>query len=326
MYLVGKSRDVTIEQNVFEWLGENAVATKGDSEKWDARSGEQPRGTLMKQNLIHDLGIYEKQSSGWGHNKACLATVTENIMYNLPRAAINFNDALGGGNTIENNLLWNTCRESGDHGAINSWDRMPFLHDIGPGGEPSFTPVPTTIANNFIFANYGSSQGVDNDDGSSYFDSHDNVFYMADGFKMDYGGHDSLFHSNLVVNYPYDGQNCVNIGGFLKGHGDGFYNNTCLVGIGGKRKPSGCGDPSCFVTAATGLDNVGGVSQCDPAFVNFHDNKYFSPNGNATLNCGGKALSIPEVQKKHGIEIGSTFAALPTDQEIIAWAKDRLGL
>ena len=72
----------------------------------------------------------------------------------------------------------------GDHGAINSWDRMPFLHDLHESGTPSFTPLPTTIANNFIFANYGSSQGVDNDDGSSHFNTHDNVFYMADGFKM----------------------------------------------------------------------------------------------------------------------------------------------
>ena len=62
------------------------MATNGDAEKWDARKGEQPRGTVMKQNLIHDVGIYEKQSSGWGHNKACLATVEDNIMYNLPRA------------------------------------------------------------------------------------------------------------------------------------------------------------------------------------------------------------------------------------------------
>lgn len=84
---------------------------------------------------------------------------------------------------------------------------MPFLHDLHPSGTPSFSPLPTTIANNFIFANYGSSQGVDNDDGSSHFDTHDNVFYMADGFKMDYGGtwqivHDILFHgcqSGFVV-------------------------------------------------------------------------------------------------------------------------------
>ena len=72
--------------------------------------------------------------------------------------------------------------------------------------------------------------------------------------------------------------------------------------------------------------DVGGVSQCDPEYVKFHDNKYYSPNGNASLNCGGKALSIPDVQKQHGIELGSTFAALPTDEEIIKWAKDRLGL
>ena len=75
---------------------------------------------------------------------------------------------------------------------------MPFLHDLS-GTSGTFTPLPTSIANNFIFANYGSSQGVDNDDGSSFFHTHNNVFYMADGFKMDYGGHDSQFHSNLVV-------------------------------------------------------------------------------------------------------------------------------
>ena len=35
----------------------------------------------------------------------------------MPRAAINFNDGLGGGDDVTRNLLFNTCRESGDHGA-----------------------------------------------------------------------------------------------------------------------------------------------------------------------------------------------------------------
>jgi hypothetical protein len=96
IYLFGKSRDTKIAKNTFEWLGENAVATKGDSDKWDARDGMQPRRTLIEDNIMHDVGIYEKQSSAYGHNKACLTTVSGNIMYNLPRAAINFNDALGG--------------------------------------------------------------------------------------------------------------------------------------------------------------------------------------------------------------------------------------
>jgi hypothetical protein len=34
----------------------------------------------------------------------------------MPRAAVNFNDGFGGGNSVSNNLIFNTCRESGDHG------------------------------------------------------------------------------------------------------------------------------------------------------------------------------------------------------------------
>lgn len=262
---------------------------------------------------------------------------------NLPRAAINFNDALGGGNLIDRNLLWNICRESGDHGPINSWNRMPFLHDLGPDGRPSFTPLPTEIVNNYIIANFGGSQGVDNDDGSSHFHTHDNVFYMSDGFKMDYGGHDSSFHDNLIVNYPYDGQRCLNLGGgFEAGHGDAFYNNTCVVGIGGTRKPSGCGDPSCFPACAgldpfrsscglshapaVGLDHVGTLGSCDPSRIKSSGNRYFSPNGNATVDCSGHPYSIADAQALFKVELGSTAGPLPTDDEIVGWAKEKLGL
>ena len=30
------------------------------------------------------------------------------------------------------------------------------------------------------------------------YDIHDNFFFMADGWKMDYGGHDSKFTDNVV--------------------------------------------------------------------------------------------------------------------------------
>ena len=32
-----------------------------------------------------------------------------------------FNDGFGGGDIVTKNLIFNTCRESGDHGPINSW-------------------------------------------------------------------------------------------------------------------------------------------------------------------------------------------------------------
>ena len=46
------------------------------------------------------------------------------------QAAINFNDGFGGGNEITENLLFNTCRESSDHGAFNSWDRCVQLCSV----------------------------------------------------------------------------------------------------------------------------------------------------------------------------------------------------
>jgi hypothetical protein len=43
------------------------------------------------------------------------------VLFNQPRAAINFNDGFGGGSEITKNLIYNACRETGDHGPINSW-------------------------------------------------------------------------------------------------------------------------------------------------------------------------------------------------------------
>jgi hypothetical protein len=44
------------------------------------------------------------------------ATIVDNIVFNIPRAAVNFNDGFGGGAEMAYNLLFNTCRESSDHG------------------------------------------------------------------------------------------------------------------------------------------------------------------------------------------------------------------
>jgi len=64
-----------------------------------------------------------------------------------------FNDGFGGNNTIQDNLLFNTCRESSDHGAFNSWDRLPYITDVATG-KPSTIPGVNDVHNNFIVANY----------------------------------------------------------------------------------------------------------------------------------------------------------------------------
>ena len=326
LFLSRYTRNVSVAHSTFEWIGDGAMATWGETDEYDATAGEQPRFTTVRANLVRELGLYEKQSSAWGQAKACQSTIEDNIFFNMPRAAINFNDNLGGGNMVRNNLIFNTCRESGDHGPINSWDRMPFLTELVPDakGRPSFTPLPNEITRNLIVANYGASQGVDNDDGSSFYQIHDNFFFGAEGFKMDYGGHNSQFDSNLVMVYPYDGSNCINVGSFKRGVGDAFRNNTCLSGIGEWAMSSGCGSPACANRSrpAPPMDVVGHVGQCDPAYTTLADNSYYTPHGNATLQCGGGgALTIAGVQRKHGNELGSRAAKLPTAAEALSWAE-----
>lgn len=85
---------------------------------------------------------------------------------------------MGGGDIVRGNLIFNTCRESGDHGPINSWDRQPYLTGSFDGTR-SFRPVSRLVAKNFIIASYGAGWGVDNYDGSSWYEVSKNVFYAS---------------------------------------------------------------------------------------------------------------------------------------------------
>jgi hypothetical protein len=327
IFLSRKTRNVTIEDNRFEWIGENAIATWGETDDYDGTAENFPMYTLIQHNVMREVGIYQKQSSGVGQCKAALTTIRNNIMFNMPRAAINLNDMLGGGEVIEGNLIFNTCRESGDHGPINTWDRQPFLTTLKDGQTPSFDPIPRVIQNNFIFANYGASQGVDNDDGSSWYHIHHNVFYSAEGFKMDYGGHDSVFEDNLVMSYPYDGSQCFNMGGSLEGHGDVLRRNRCLVGL-GNRMDSGCGDPSCASSIPDSDESQRVVGTlwggCQDSHLTLSSNAYYTPDGEAIIRCGEEDVTLEEMQTRFALESDSVKARLPDEETMLQWAKSMI--
>ena len=82
----------------------------------DGTNGNQPRGVIVEQNLIHEVGVWEKQSAAYFQAKSCNNRIVGNIIYNGPRAGINFNDGFGGNSTIARNLIFNVVRESSDHG------------------------------------------------------------------------------------------------------------------------------------------------------------------------------------------------------------------
>ena len=319
--LSGYTRGVQLVNNTAAWLGMNWAAAWGDTDGIDATQGTQPRGTIVESNFVREMGIFEKQSSAWFQAKACGTLLRNNIFVNGPRAAINFNDGFGGNNSVVGNTIWNMCRESGDHGPINSWDRLPFLTHIKYGNDeaPSYEALPSTIARNVISADFGGSQAFDNDDGSSYYESHHNFFYSSDGVKMDYKGHDSEFHHNLVVVNAYDGQNCLNGGGFPSAHRDSFHDNKCIL--------AGCRGGKNRSNHHAACQDIIGNFACDAKDLNasmasswkLYNNEYYTVHGNASLPCG---VSIADAAAGgSGVEKGSSAHMLPTDAELIVFAK-----
>ena len=118
VFLSGYTRNVSVERNDFSWLGESAVASWGMTAGVDATAGTQPWYTRVADNLCHEIGHAEKQVSCYFAATSHAAEITGNIFYNMPRAAVNFNDDMAGGSKLIRNLVWNTCRESQDHGPL----------------------------------------------------------------------------------------------------------------------------------------------------------------------------------------------------------------
>lgn len=56
---------------------------------------------------------------------------------------------------------------------------------------------------------------------------HHQAYDLPDCKQMDYGGHDSDFHDNVVV--ARSGQNCIGTASFVAGHADRYFNNSCVV-------------------------------------------------------------------------------------------------
>jgi hypothetical protein len=112
----GWNRNATISSTEFKWLGMSAVVEMGYTDEEDGTAGEQPWGTVITGCAVSELGLLEKQSSALFLGKTPLTRFEGNLAFNGPRAMVNFNDGFGGGHNTSLNAMWNTCRETGDHG------------------------------------------------------------------------------------------------------------------------------------------------------------------------------------------------------------------
>jgi hypothetical protein len=188
----------------FERTGESAVCLVGAREAvrmyqtWlDVASGyspepdqnpgplidDYPDSCVISNNIIRDIGIYGKQTAGVFISMSRRITVSHNTIYEVPRAAVCINDGTWGGHIIEYNDIWETVRETGEHGPFNSWgrDRQWDAESETMDKQAVFWDAmePVAIRNNRI-ANYRKSVSagnwtIDLDDGSSNYHIYNNL-------------------------------------------------------------------------------------------------------------------------------------------------------
>jgi hypothetical protein len=168
-----------------------------------------PISCFAEDNLIHDIGQIEKQCTGVQIEMASEINVNHNTIYRVPRAGINIGDGAWGGHMIENNDVFETVMETGDHGAFNSWGRDRFWHpnrktmDSLAREHPELILLDAqktvTIRNNRFRCDHGWD--IDLDDGSSNYHIYNNVC-LNGGLKFR-EGFQRIAENNILVNNSF---------------------------------------------------------------------------------------------------------------------------
>jgi hypothetical protein len=143
---------------------------------------------------------------------------------------------------------------------------------------------------------------------------HDNFIY-GEGLKQDYGGHNSQYFNNTNIVHKYDGQNCFNCWPFLSGHEHNYTDNICTVLY---TWNYGNADFDASHPEHQICANHKEGEQCS---VNLARNKYFTPFGNASIGDTGPTL---QQLQQGGVEVGSSVGMLPSNAQIVEWAKEKL--
>jgi hypothetical protein len=171
------------------------------------QSDNYPADCLVEDCLITQVGRFEKQSTGVGIDMAARITIRHCSIYDVPRAGINIGDGCWGGHVVEFCDVFDTVKETGDHGSFNSWGRdrywLPSIEEVDAlvGANPDLPLLdavePITLRNNRWRCDHGWD--IDLDDGSSNYHIYNNLC-LNGGIKNREGYHRVVENNVLVGN------------------------------------------------------------------------------------------------------------------------------
>lgn len=174
-----------------------------------SKSDNYPEDCEVHDNLITKIGLFEKQVTGIELSMCRSIKVSHNSIYDVPRSGINVSEGTWGGHIIEYNDIFDTVKETGDHGSFNSWGRDRFWH-------PDYSQMAEIVKENpsLILADASSTViirnnrfrcdrgwDIDLDDGSSNYHIYNNLC-LNGGIKLREGFY-RIVENNILVNNTF---------------------------------------------------------------------------------------------------------------------------
>ena len=232
------------------------------------KTPDYPKECVVENCIMHDFGDIGKQVAGVYISMSHKIRVSHNTVYNCPRAGICINDGTWGGHIIEHCDIWETVRETGEHGPFNSWGRERqwrgsrgtdehFLKEL-----TRLDAIDNVIVRNNRIANYRKSISagnwtIDLDDGSSYFEIYNNL-NLGSTIKLRDGMARKVYNNITVSAVPLGWhvwpkesqdeifQNIFVISGAVPGKGEATNNFIRPIGMPAKTKWSTNHDKNVF--------------------------------------------------------------------------------
>lgn len=238
------NRSFNVSGCKFTETGDSAMCFVGDLEQTNGTQRAFPFECTARNNLVHDCGYFGKQIAAVYVSRARRITVSHNLIYNMPRAAICLGDSTWGGHIIEYNRTHDTVRETSDHGPFNAWGRdraWSLAQSHGPytadrsidAWDVLVDAMEPVIVRNNLF-DETSGWGIDLDDGASSYKIYNNVTIGGVSFKWREGAWREVYNN---IWYKSRVAPCFHVGN--NDNHDRYYNNITVMDAGSTQWPEG---------------------------------------------------------------------------------------
>ena len=315
-------------------------------------TSDYPESIVIDNNLMKNLGVFEKQTAGVNISMSHKVTVRHNRITISPRSAINVNDGTWGGHEIAYNDADSCVRETADHGPFNSWGRDRYWH--------SNTTTKTTAAldaidinkihnNRFTSINQDGWPAIDLDDGASYYSVYNNLCFQ-NGIKFREGFCRKGYNNIIVVGrqachawfsscFDSISRNIIVPSSLFTTNGNAnAYDVQAMTLSSGNQAYI---DYNLFWNNGNGVDysptKNAGLDQhsqvADPKFVNAAAGDYTVAAGSPALTMGfvnfpmdsfGRLNVVPDTMQPLPVAVISTAMAIKTIGARVAWVGNRL--